>query len=113
MFRFTIRDILWAMLVCGLAITNLLSYWDTRKSREAEKVLRSRALSLEAVLRAEDYDVYWSGTSAFGYTEKSTGGPTLSLEPGVDKYSKPLDLEYRAPPLALMVEGDVANRMLG
>lgn len=98
MFRFTIRDVLWAMLVCGLAITNLLSYWDARKSREAERVFRSRAMSLEAVLRAEDYDVFWFGSSAFGYTEKSTGGPTLSLEPGVDKYSGPLDLDYRAAP---------------
>lgn len=86
MFRFSIRDVLWAMLVCGLAITNLLSYRDARTSREAEKVFRSRAMSLQAVLRHEDYYVLWFGTSAFGYAEKSTGGPTLSLEPGVYDY---------------------------
>jgi hypothetical protein len=41
-------------------------------------------MSLEDLMRFDDYDVFWrSDDSAYGYTEKVTGGPTFSLEPGL------------------------------
>jgi hypothetical protein len=59
MFRFTIRDVLWLMVVVGLACALIASWRDTQRVNQSAKGWRTRAGALEAVLVDAGWKVRW------------------------------------------------------
>lgn len=59
MFRFTIRDVLWLMVVVGLACALNASRRDTQMALQSAKGWRTRAGGLEAVLIDAGWKVRW------------------------------------------------------
>ena len=55
MFRFTIRDLLWLMVVVGLS----LAWWTARNELKNASVWKNRAGALEKVLADDDWIVKW------------------------------------------------------
>jgi hypothetical protein len=58
-FRFTIRDLLWLMVVVGLACALLTSWQQTFTQRQKATSWRTRAGALEAVLKDAGWQVDW------------------------------------------------------
>jgi hypothetical protein len=61
--RFTIRDVLWLMLVAGLGCALAISWKQTAAQRDQAKGWRTRAGALEAVLKDAGWKIRWEADS--------------------------------------------------
>jgi hypothetical protein len=59
MFRFTIRDVLWLMVVVALGCALATSWQQTAAQRQQAKGWRTRAGALEAVLKDAGWKIRW------------------------------------------------------
>jgi hypothetical protein len=53
MFRFTIRDLLWLMVVVGMGVGWWLDRAETIRLREDSKLWETRAMQLESTLKSQ------------------------------------------------------------
>jgi hypothetical protein len=62
MFRFTIRDVLWLMVVVGLAV----GWWSDRAVNGSQRLWHSRAEELAKICRGYGWTVVWEGDHVNG-----------------------------------------------
>jgi hypothetical protein len=74
MFRFTIRDVLWLMVVIGLSV----GWWrDHRQSRWSTYIWMCRAVQSNYALKQLDWSVDWTGPRTEFKNSKT--GETIDL----------------------------------
>jgi lysylphosphatidylglycerol synthetase-like protein (DUF2156 family) len=83
MFRFTIRDLLWLMVVVAVVLIWLIE----RRRYTAPTVWRERAEAAAEVLQDEGYQTSWSRDSVIFQTPsgRSVGYPTPGYPDGDEK----------------------------
>ena len=83
-FRFTIRDVLWLMVVVGMACALVLTMRKNNALRDERKALRDKLESVEWLVeqRDEEYDAFTSELEKI--TGKRFRGMTLWSDPSGD-----------------------------